>query len=190
RTYAGGCPAGTHYSRISPEGDLTPCPFIAESVGNLKTESFKDLWENAPLMVQLRDRKQLEGKCGTCEFSSMCSGCRARAFAETGNYMAEDPSCDYEPGKYGGKEITLKIEDTLGLEVEFHIHWTPEAKQRLERIPSFARGMVVKGIERFAEERNITLIDEAVVKKSREEMIEKRGAMFPFLKKFINSEKS
>ena len=85
--------------------------------------------------------------------------------------------------------ITLKIEDTLGLEVEFHTQWTPEARQRLERIPSFARGMVVKGIERFAEERNITLISEEVVKKSREEMIEKRGAMFPFLKKFINSEK-
>ena len=120
--------------------------------------------QRSPLMVQLRDRKQLEGKCGTCEFSSMCSGCRARAFAETGNYMSEDPSCDYEPGKHGGKEITLKIEDTLGLEVEFHTQWTPEAQQRLERIPSFARGMVVKGIERFAEERNITLIDEDVVK--------------------------
>ena len=189
RTYSGGCPAGTHYSRISPEGNMTPCPFIEESIGNLKTSSFKELWDNAPLMVQLRDRKKLEGKCGTCEFSSMCSGCRARAFAETGNYMAEDPSCDYEPGKHGGKEITLKIEDTLGLEVEFHTQWTPEAQKRLERIPSFARGMVVKGIERFAEERNITLIDEDVVKKSREEMIEKRGAMFPFLKKFINSEK-
>jgi len=102
--------------------------------------------------------------------------------------MAEDPSCDYEPGKYGNKEITLKVEDTLGLEVEYRVQWTPEAQQRLERIPSFARGMVVKGIERYAEERDIILIDEAVVKKSREEMIEKRGAMFPFLKKFINSE--
>ena len=190
RTYSGGCPAATHYSRISPEGNLTPCPFIEESVGNLKTRTFKDLWENAPLMKQLRDRKGLEGKCGTCEFSAMCSGCRARAFAETGNYMAPDPSCDYEPGKYGGKAITLKIEDTLGLEVEFQTRWTPEAKQRLARIPSFARGMVVKGIEKCAAERNILLIDEAVVKKSREEMIEKRGAMFPFLKKFINSEKS
>ena len=48
RTYSGGCPAGTHYSRISPEGDLTPCPFIAESVGNLKTDTFKNLWETAP----------------------------------------------------------------------------------------------------------------------------------------------
>ena len=105
RTYSGGCPAGTHYSRISPEGNLTPCPFIEETVGNLKTSSFKDLWQNAPLMVQLRNRKQLEGRCGTCEFSAMCSGCRARAFAETGNYMAQDPSCDYEPGKHGGKEI-------------------------------------------------------------------------------------
>lgn len=188
RTYSGGCPAATHYSRISPEGNLTPCPFIEESVGNLKTNSFKDLWDNAPLMVELRNRKGLEGKCGSCEFSAMCSGCRARAFAETGNYMAEDPSCDYEPGKYGFKEITLKVEDTLGLEVEYNIQWTPEAKERLDRIPSFARGMVVKGIEKFAEERNIRLIDEAVVKKSREEMITKRGAMFPFLKKFINSE--
>lgn len=188
RTYAGGCPAATHYSRISPEGNLTPCPFIAESVGSLKENTFKDLWENAPLMIELRNRKGLEGKCGTCEFSSMCSGCRARAFAETGNYMAPDPSCDYEPGQHGGKEITLKIEDTLGLEVEFQAQWTPEAKQRLERIPSFARGMVVKGVEKFAQEREISLIDEAVVKKSREEMITKRGAMFPFLKKFINTE--
>jgi len=189
RTYSGGCPAGTHYSRISPEGNLTPCPFIEESVGNLKTDTFKNLWETAPLMVQLRDRKQLEGKCGTCEFSAMCSGCRARAFADTGNYMAEDNSCDYEPGKHGGKAIELKIEDTLGLEVEYRQKWTDEAKSRLDRIPSFARGMVVQGIEKFATERGVALIDEHVVQKSREEMITKRGAMFPFLKKFINSEK-
>ena len=190
RTYSGGCPAATHYSRITPEGDLTPCPFIDEKVGSLKTSTFKELWTQSPLMLQLRDRKKLEGRCGSCEFSGMCSGCRARAFAETGNYMAQDPSCDYDPGKYCGKAITLKIEDTLGLEVEYQIQWTDEAKQRLERIPSLARGMVVKGIEKFAEERNIALIDEAVVKKSREEMIEKRGAMFPFLKKFITTEKS
>jgi AdoMet-dependent heme synthase len=188
RTYSGGCPAGTHYGRISPEGDLTPCPFIAESVGNLKNSSFKDLWDNAPLMNQLRDRKKLEGKCGSCEFSSMCSGCRARAFAETGNYMAEDNSCDYEPGKYGGKEITLKIEDTLGLEVEYKAQWTEEATERLQRIPSFARGMVIKSVERFAEESGYKIINAEVVKKSREEMIEKRGAMFPFLKKFIDRE--
>ncbi len=189
RTYSGGCPAGTHYSRISPEGNLTPCPFIEESVGNLKTDTFKNLWETAPLMVKLRDRKQLEGKCGACEFSAMCSGCRARAFAETGNYMAEDNSCDYEPGQHGGKAIELKIEDTLGLEVEYRQKWTHEAKARLDRIPSFARGMVVQGIEKFATERGVALIDEQVVQKSREEMITKRGAMFPFLKKFINSER-
>ena len=57
-------------------------------------------------------------------------------------------------------------------------------------LPSFPLFLFLKGIEKFAAERNILLIDEAVVKKSREEMIEKRGAMFPFLKKFINSEKS
>ena len=190
RTYSGGCPAATHYSRITPEGNLTPCPFIEESVGNLKTDSFKDLWYNSKLMRELRNRKGLEGKCGTCEFSSMCSGCRARAFAETGNYMAEDPSCDYEPGTHGGKEITLKIEDTLGLEVEYAIPWTPEAAQRLERIPSFARGMVIKGVEKYAQERGFKEVDDVIMKQSREDMITKRGAMFPFLKKFINSETS
>ncbi len=189
RTYSGGCPAATHYSRISPEGNLTPCPFITESVGNLKENTFKDLWYNAPLMKDLRDRDKLEGRCGTCEFSAMCSGCRARAFAETGNYMAEDPSCDYEPGQHGGKEITLKVEDTLGLEVVYELPWTPEAEQRLERIPSFARGMVVKGVEKFAREKGFNEVDEAIMRQSREEMITKRGAMFPFLKKFINSEK-
>lgn len=188
RTYSGGCPAATHYSRISPEGNLTPCPFIAESVGSLKTSTFKDLWFNAPLMKDLRERKNLEGRCGTCEFSSMCSGCRARAFAETGNYMAEDPSCDYEPGKYDFKDFKLKTEDTLGLEVEYTTPWTDEAQKRLEKIPSFARGMVVKGVEKFALERGYTVVDEAVVKQSRDEMITKRGAMFPFLKKFINRE--
>jgi hypothetical protein len=63
-------------------------------------------------------------------------------------------------------------------------------KQRLERIPSFARGMVVKGVEKFAEERGISLIDDEVMKTSRKQMITKRGAIFPFLKKFINSENS
>lgn len=188
RTYSGGCPAATHYSRISPEGNLTPCPFIAESVGSLKTSTFKDLWFNAPLMKDLRERKNLEGRCGTCEFSSMCSGCRARAFAETGNYMAEDPSCDYEPGKYDFKDFKLKTEDTLGLEVEYTTPWTADAQKRLEKIPSFARGMVVKGVEKFALERGYAVVDEAVVKQSRDEMITKRGAMFPFLKKFINRE--
>lgn len=188
RTYSGGCPAATHYSRITPEGNLTPCPFIEEAVGSLKTSAFKELWFNAPLMRELRDRKKLQGKCGTCEFSAMCSGCRARAFAETGSYMAEDPSCDYEPGKHGGKEIVLKIEDTLGLEVEHGVPWTAEALLRLERIPSFARGMVVKGVEKFARERGYSFVDETVMKQSREEMITKRGAMFPFLKKFINSD--
>ena len=190
RTYSGGCPAANHYCRISPEGNLTPCPFITESVGSLKQNTFRELWDEAPLMLELRNREKLEGKCGTCEFSAMCSGCRARAFAETGNYMAEDPSCDYEPGAHGGGQITLKVEDTLGLEVEFCSEWTPEAAQRLERIPSFARGMVVKGVEKWAEEKGIAVIDADLLKKSREEMIEKRGAMFPFLKKFINREES
>ena len=72
--------------------------------------------------------------------------------------------------------------------MEYKAQWTKEASERLQRIPSFARGMVVKSVERYAEERGYKIIDAEVVKKSREEMIEKRGAMFPFLKKFIDRE--
>ena len=107
---------------------------------------------------------------------------------ETPEQLEQAVVAAYQAKDYG-KAIELKIEDTLGLEVEYRQKWTDEAKSRLDRIPSFARGMVVQGIEKFATERGVALIDEQVVQKSREEMITKRGAMFPFLKKFINSEK-
>ena len=190
RTYSGGCPAGTHYSRISPEGDLTPCPFIEESVGNLKEDTFKNLVGNRTVDgASCATANNSKANAEPASSPRCVPGAGRAPFAETGNYMAEDNSCDYEPGQHGGKAIELKIEDTLGLEVEYRQKWTDEAKSRLDRIPSFARGMVVQGIEKFATERGVALIDEQVVQKSREEMITKRGAMFPFLKKFINSEK-
>ena len=150
RNYAhGSCPAGKHYCRITPEGDVTPCPYMPVSAGNLRQTSFADLWTGAGVFQDLRDPK-LGGRCGACEFSKICGGCRCRAYATSGDYLAEDPACNYEPGAYGGAPIDLPATLTFGLEVSPEIAWEEAARARLDAVPSFARGMVVKAVEAYA----------------------------------------
>jgi radical SAM protein with 4Fe4S-binding SPASM domain len=158
KNYAhGSCPAGKYYCRITPEGDVTPCPYMPVSAGSLRTASFGQLWREAGVFADLRDPK-LGGRCGVCEFSSVCGGCRCRAYAAHGDYLAEDPACAYEPGAHGGKMIELPETLTFGLPVDYELTWEPEARARLQAIPSFARGMVVKGVEAYARRRGDTVI--------------------------------
>jgi radical SAM protein with 4Fe4S-binding SPASM domain len=62
-------------------------------VGNLKTEKFQDVWLNAEMFKQLRNRKNLKGACGACKYKFICGGCRARANAYNEDYQASDPGC-------------------------------------------------------------------------------------------------
>jgi radical SAM protein with 4Fe4S-binding SPASM domain len=150
RNYAhGSCPAGKHYCRITPTGDVTPCPYMPVSAGNLRRASFAELWNGAGVFQELRE-PVLGGRCGACEFSKICGGCRCRAYATHGDYLAEDPACVYQPGALGGTTIELPAEQTFGLEVEMEVAWDQAARTRLEAIPSFARGMVVKAVEAYA----------------------------------------
>ncbi|MBI2986926.1 MAG: radical SAM protein [Deltaproteobacteria bacterium] len=150
RDYAqGSCPAGKYYCRITPSGDITPCPYMPVTVGSLRQRSFSAIWQEAADFDNLRNA-ELKGRCGICEFSKICGGCRCRAYATYGDYLAEDPACSYQPGQYGGKLVTLPEERNFGLEVEFRLPWDDAAKTRLGNIPSFVRGMVVKAVEAFA----------------------------------------
>jgi len=63
----------------------------------LRKQSFAEVWNGAGVFSDLRQADKLEGKCGCCEFRNICMGCRARAYAASGNYMAEEPFCRYEP---------------------------------------------------------------------------------------------
>jgi len=63
----------------------------------LKKQPFAEIWNDSKVFNDLRDTDKLEGKCGCCEFRNVCMGCRARAYAANGNYMAEEPFCVYEP---------------------------------------------------------------------------------------------
>lgn len=150
RNYAhGSCPAGKYYCRITPRGDVTPCPYMPVVAGNLRQTSFADLWNHADVFEDLRE-PQLGGRCGACEFGKICGGCRCRAYATHGDYLAEDPACAYQPGQHGGEVIELPASQTFGLEVKQELVWQPAARERLNAIPSFARGMVVKGVEAYA----------------------------------------
>ena len=92
--YLGGCPAGRIYCNIQPNGDVTPCMFMPEYpvAGNLRKQSFKEIW-NSETFQALRDRRRLKGKCGECKFAIVCGGCRAKAAACEGDYLASDPTC-------------------------------------------------------------------------------------------------
>ncbi len=162
----GSCPAGKHYCRITPEGDVTPCPYMPVSAGNLRERSFADLWEQATVFTDLRE-PALGGRCGACEFSRICGGCRCRAYATYGDYLAEDPACAYQPGQYGGRPITLPETQTLGLEVSFELNWDEAARARLEAIPAFARGMVVKAVEAYARAHNHAVVTPALLQETR-----------------------
>ena len=91
--FIGGCGAGRIYCSIEPDGTVQPCVFMPVSVGNLRNTSFAVLWHNSPVMLQLRDRDNLEGNCGTCPTRLVCGGCRARAWAYFNDLNAPDPGC-------------------------------------------------------------------------------------------------
>ena len=92
-----GCLAGTGVCFLSHEGEVYPCGYLPVVAGDLRKETFADIWRDAGIFRRLRDTNNLEGKCGCCEFRNVCMGCRARAFAATGNPMSEEPFCVYEP---------------------------------------------------------------------------------------------
>ncbi len=99
-----GCLAGTAVCFISNQGEVYPCGYLPALAGDLKKQRFADIWEHSVVFNQLRDVNNLQGKCGCCEFRNVCMGCRARAFAATGNYLDEEPFCVYEPGTKSVKE--------------------------------------------------------------------------------------
>ena len=90
---------GNGFVFISHRGDIYPSGFLPVSAGNVRTHDLVDVYRNSPLFRELRDTSRLEGKCGVCEFRSVCGGSRARAHATTGNYMASDPFCAYIPAR-------------------------------------------------------------------------------------------
>jgi len=135
---AGGCIAATRYARVTPSGDVTPCPYMDNSAGSLLERSFGEIWHDALLLQNLRASK-LEGRCGACEYQLLCGGCRARPLAETGNMLGEDSLCTYQP--QGGAVITPILPEVDAMS------WSEGASEHLARVPGFVRRMVRRRAE-------------------------------------------
>lgn len=91
------CTAGTAMCFISYRGEMFPCGYLPIKAGDLNRKTFSQIWTTSELLETLRDPDLLGGKCGVCEFRAICSGCRARAYGMTGDYLAEEPFCVHEP---------------------------------------------------------------------------------------------
>lgn len=90
-----GCLGGTSFCFISHVGQLSPCGYLELNCGNVRKEGFRKAWEESQIFNELRDFRKYKGKCGGCRYLKVCGGCRARAYAQTGDYLAEEPYCIY-----------------------------------------------------------------------------------------------
>jgi heme b synthase len=90
-----GCLAGSAVCFLSRIGDVQPCGYLPVRAGNVLEQKFADIWNRGDVFAALRDTGRLKGKCGACGYRTVCEGCRARAFAATSDYLAEDPDCPY-----------------------------------------------------------------------------------------------
>jgi len=92
-----GCLAGSAVCFVSRIGDVQPCGYLPVKIGNVREQKFADIWRESEIFEALRDPNNLKGKCGACGYRKVCLGCRARAFAETGDYLTQEPDCPYVP---------------------------------------------------------------------------------------------
>ncbi len=163
----GRCLAGSRYCRITSEGDVTPCPYMPLSLGNLRERDFRDIWENSEVVASLR-RPSIGGKCGICEFRLICGGCRARAYAASGDYLSEDQWCAFAPeGRPVLPRPAAEGSAGAGRVAGSGPRWTEEAEERLKRVPFFVRSMVRVAAERYAEENGCREITPAVMEELR-----------------------
>jgi len=98
---AKGCIGGQAFAFISHTGTVQVCGFLDIKCGDLRKSNydFNKIWESSDVFLNIRNKKNYKGKCGICEYYNYCGGCRARAYTIKGDYLDEEPFCNYEPGK-------------------------------------------------------------------------------------------
>ena len=98
-----GCLGGVGFAFVSHIGQVQPCGYLELDCGNIREKPFKEIWEASPIFTDLRNFQKYEGKCGRCQYIRVCGGCRARAYESTGNYLAPEPLCLFQPGQAEAK---------------------------------------------------------------------------------------
>ena len=99
---------GNGFVFVSHTGDIQPSGFLPLTAGNVRHDELLDVYRDSPLFRDLRDADRLKGKCARCEFRAICGGSRARAYAMTGDYLAEEPLCTYQPPLMASRRETFR----------------------------------------------------------------------------------
>jgi radical SAM protein with 4Fe4S-binding SPASM domain len=92
-----GCLAGTGVCFVSHVGEIYPCGYLPVRAGSLRETTFDAIWQGARIFQDLRHFKMSRSTCGACRYEGICGGCRARAYSASGDYMAGEPYCAYDP---------------------------------------------------------------------------------------------
>jgi radical SAM protein len=100
---------GKGFMFISHTGNVYPSGFLPIHAGNIRETPVAEIYQNAPIFKSLRDTSQLEGKCGACEYKEICGGSRARAYAVTGDPLAQEPCCIYQPRNWVPKDEPVAL---------------------------------------------------------------------------------
>ena len=88
---------GQSFAFVSHMGKVQICGFLETECGDIRKEPFSKIWDTSNVFLEMRALDDYHGRCGVCEYRKVCGGCRARAFATTGNYLDEEPYCTYQP---------------------------------------------------------------------------------------------
>ena len=94
-----GCLGGIGFCFISHTGQVQPCGYLELDCGQIRKQSFSEIWQHSHKFQELRNPKLYQGKCAICEYHRVCGGCRARAMTMNGHYLAEEPLCNYIPSR-------------------------------------------------------------------------------------------
>lgn len=149
--WSSACLAGRRYLRITPQGTVTPCPYIPEVLGDLRRESLQAIWSAHPTLLRLRSELP-KGRCGECDYRYSCGGCRARTLALRGDLMAEDANCRHVRPPHRAPEPRPAPRAPSA------VCWDPEAEARLQRIPGFLCERIRTRLEEHARREGVSRI--------------------------------
>jgi len=101
---------GDGFIFVSHKGEVYPSGFLPVLVGNVREAPLSEIYQRSEVLIALRDRSRLRGKCRLCEFREVCGGSRARAYAITGDYLESDPYCPHLPEpQYGYRQVRADV---------------------------------------------------------------------------------
>ncbi|WP_424211900.1 TIGR04053 family radical SAM/SPASM domain-containing protein [Streptomyces sp. BI20] len=105
--------SGRGFVFISHTGEVHPSGFLPISAGNVKNHPLTDIYRGSALFTTLRQPELLRGKCGACEFKTVCGGSRSRAYGATKDMLAADPYCAYRPGSFPYQEELRALTESM-----------------------------------------------------------------------------